>query len=245
MTKKDFLSRKMFFKAFIYKKTFFKLNIMLKHITVKMNKKLFQPMKFENVFNHNSFTGCVFEIFLMTLKTRNLPTLPSCQPGEIRNTSKYEFAFVIVLSQYHKKKFPNHSIQCYTEKDGKQFKIGKYSCDFFCKECKVGFFLEGTWKFICEKHPSDKTDNKTEKLHKLGIWKRKQFKILAKDVVGKIFVIPNCDISTGEYSSMFTKSTFFHSKLPNKVIEELKHYKREERVRLNYQNAMSIEYKYL
>ena len=37
---------------------------------------------------------------------------------------------------------------------------------------------------------------------------------------------------------MFTNRTFFHPKLPNKVIEKLKHYKREEHVRLNYQNAI-------
>ena len=166
-----------------------------------------------------------------------MPTLPSSKPGNIRNTSKYEISFVNGLNKIHKQKYKDHEIFSYVNKNGEQFKVKNFTADWFCKSCKIAFFIEGQFKYICNNHklPFDK---RRAYLNENGLRKRKLFKKISKLEVDQIFVIGQCCIVKKDYPQLFKESNLYDSKLPQMVLNNLKIFKKEKYDRIHYQKAI-------
>ena len=76
----------------------------------------------------------------------------SCVPGTIMNTSKYEISFWKIINEYHTKKYTTHTIHSYINNNLRQYQKGNYTADWCCKECKIAIFIEGNFKYVCNKH---------------------------------------------------------------------------------------------
>ena len=152
-TKNEFFKAGSFLKVIIISIYFEKANSLFKFLQIKINEETLLNDKInESVTDFPSFSSAIFSIFLKTIQYNKLPAIPSCAPGNIRNTSKYEISFCNVINKYHLSKFKNHEIKSYVNGDGQQFQIKPYSSDWYCKQCKIAIFIEGNFKYICKKH---------------------------------------------------------------------------------------------
>ena len=242
-TKNEFFKAGSFLKVIIISIYFEKANSLFKFLQIKINKETLLNDKInESVTDFPSFSSAIFSIFLKTIQYNKLPAIPSCAPGNIRNTSKYEISFCNVINKYHLSKFKNHEIKSYVNGDGQQFQIKPYSSDWYCKQCKIAIFIEGNFKYICKKHERSvkhvfKNENRKQ-LHISGEKKRKQLKKKAFNEVLKTFVIGQCCIVKNDYSNEFKKSNLFYGNFGDDVLNELKIYNKEKYTRMNYQKAI-------
>ena len=242
-TKMNFYIKSSIFTLIVYYDSLLKVETFLRNLGNTMDEKLGQKINnFKCLFNFNSFSSAIFSIFVSSLTNQKLPTLPSCLPGNIMNTSKYEISFCKVLNIYHKAVFKGHSIKSYINNDGRQYQSGKYSVDWYCKECRIGIFIEGNFKYICNEHESlvkhaFKNKNRLE-LSKRGKEKRLEFINSNKNNIDTIFVIGQCCILKNQYNTDFKISNLFYKKFGQDVLNELKKYQKDEYVRMNYQNAI-------
>ena len=222
--------------------------LIVRHKFLEMvNMTLIQIIEFLKSYGHefydedfsitkfSSFSSAIF--FIFNKVTKDLPTLPSSKPGNIRNTSKYEISFVNGLNKIHKQKYKDHEIFSYVNKNGEQFKVKNFTADWFCKSCKIAFFIEGQFKYICNNHklPFDK---RRAYLNENGLRKRKLFKKISKLEVDQIFVIGQCCIVKKDYPQLFKESNLYDSKLPQMVLNNLKVFKKEKYDRIHYQKAI-------
>ena len=215
----------------------------IKDITRKINTLLNkQEPKFNSLFNFKSFSSCVFTIFLTCLENQKIPSLPSCYPGNIKNTSKFEIAFCNILNRNHMSKFKNHTIKSYVNSDGRQYQNGVYTCDWFCKECKIGIFIEGTFKYVCDIHGNNGTSKikrkEIECLSKRGKIKRKKFLSASREDIKNIIVVGQCCIEEDQYNDKFVLSNLYYKNFGKDVLEEIKNYKKSEYDRMNYQKCI-------
>ena len=135
-----------------------------------------------------------------------------------------------------------HSIKSYINNDGRQYQNGKYSVDWYCKECRIGIFIEGNFKYICNEHESFvkhvfKNKNRLE-LSKRGREKRLEFIKCNTHNIDKIFVIGQCCILKNQYNTDFKTSTLFYKNFGQDVLKELHNYQKDEYIGINYQNAI-------
>ena len=244
ITKNHFFKISSITKLIVFFEAFEKMDSFLKIVSNNMDKKLKNRInKYESLFKFPSFSSAIFSIFLSSITKQKLPTLPSIVPGTIYNTSKYEIAFCKVLNDHHKKKFKNHSICSYVNGDGRQFQIGKLSVDWYCEECKTCIFIEGNFKFICKNHENTVKHVFKNKERKLlaakGLIKRKTFQNVAKDKIKKTYVIGQCCILKNDYNQDFKNSNLYYSDFGKDVINELSNFRKEEYIRMNFQNALT------
>ena len=218
-------------------------NNFLQDLTRKMNTNLSRNVnKLDTMFSYKSFSSCVFTIFLSCLENQKLPTLPSCYPGNIKNTSKYEISFCNILNIYHNSKYKNHTIKSYVNNDGTQYKKGVYTCDWYCEECKTAIFIEGSFKYVCNTHGNKGSDKikrkKIECLAKRGKRKRKMFTLNTREEIRNVFVVGQCCIEQDEYNFDFLSSNLYYKNFGKDVLEEIKKYNKSEYNRMNYQRCM-------
>ena len=178
-----------------------------------------------SIKNFDSFSSAIFSIFISV--SSKLPTLASHLPGSLKNTSKYEIAFVTGLNNFHNDRFEHHEIFSFINQNGHQFRIRNFTADWYCKQCKIAIFIEGNFKYICPRHDKKtnyigRLDQKRKQLHKNGQKKRKLFQKLGKDDVKKIFVIGQCCIDKKDYPRMFINSILYHPKLEDTVKNEIR-----------------------
>ena len=227
----------------VFTHAFEKMDYFLKIIAKNMNNKLGKPLNtFDSVLNFNSFSSCIFSIFITALDKQKIPTLPSCIPGTIMNTSKYEISFCKILNEYHLIQFKDHEIQSYINNDGRQFQKSFYSADWYCKQCKIAIFIEGNFKYVCNKHEkSVKHIFKNKKrflLAKRGKQKRLKFIAITKSEIDKTFVIGQCCIVNNQYNHDFKESILYYSDFGKNVLSELDNYDRSKYTRMNYQKCI-------
>ena len=230
-------------KLIILFETFIKMDFFLKSLADKIDINMNKPInKFDTMLNFSSFSSSIFSIFLSTLENQKQPTTSSSIPGTIYNTSKYEICFCIILNKFHKQKYPKHLVKSYINGNGQQFQVGKFSVDWFCKDCKTAIFIEGNFKYICNYHESLIIDTlKKEKRNKLalnGIKKRLQFKKETNNEIDNYFVIGQCCILKNDYKIDFKNSNLYYDSFGKDVLSELKSYVREDYIRMNYQKAI-------
>jgi hypothetical protein len=239
----DFYRKSSISTLIVYYDSLKKIEILLKSLANKMDIKLGKNINtFECLFHFSSFSAAIFSIFLSSLEHQKLPTLPSCVPGNIMNTSKYEISFCKVLNNYHQRMCSKHSIKSYINNDGRQYQNGKYTADWYCKECKIAIFIEGNFKFICNKHENSvkhvfKNKNRIL-LSKRGKEKRLEFIQCTKNEIDNVFVVGQCCILKNQYNDDFKMSNLYYTTFGKDVINELNNYNKSEYVRMNYQNAI-------
>lgn len=242
-TKLDFCVKYAMFSIIVYLKAFCVHELFLKDLLHKMHLNIGTNINnFNSILDFNSFSSCIFSIFLSALENQKLPTLPSCVPGTIMNTSKYEISFCKILNEYHKNQYTNHTIHSYINNNGRQYQKGNYTADWYCKECKVAIFIEGNFKYVCNKHEhSVKHVFKNKRrfiLAKNGEKKRMDFMIKTKEDIEKMYVIGQCCILKNQYSNSFKNSIFYYDEFGTDVLDELKRYSKSEYTRMNYQKAI-------
>ena len=227
----------------VFQKALHATNSFVQDLTRKMNNNLsINGNKLNTLFSFKSFSSCVFTIFLSCLENKKLPTLPSCYPGNIKNTSKYEISFCKVLNIYHNSKYKNHTIKSYVNNDGSQYKKGIYTCDWYCEECKTAIFIEGSFKYVCNIHGNKGRDKikrrKIECLAKKGKMKRKMFTINTRKEIKHIYVVGQCCIEQDEYNFDLVSSSLYYKNFGKDVLEEIKRYEKSDYERMNYQRCM-------
>ena len=111
----------------------------------------------------------------------------------------------------------------------------------YCVDCKVGIFIEGNFKYNCEKHTNRKTKDffKRNNLSKLGHLKRKTFLKEITNEVKQYFIIGECCIKQNDYPIAFKNSTFFSNTFGQSVLSRLKKFRKENYTRINYQNCIN------
>ena len=227
----------------VFQKALDATNSFVQDLTRKMNTMLSkQEQELNTLFSFKSFSSCVFTIFLSCLEKQKIPTLPSCYPGNIKNTSKYEISFCNILNIYHSSKYKNHTIKSYVNNDGRQYQKGVYTCDWYCKECKTAIFIEGSFKYVCNTHGNKGTDKikkrKIECLAKRGKRKRKNFISNARKEIKNVIVVGQCCIEQDEYNFDFVSSNLYYKNFGKDVLEEIKNYEKSDYDRMNYQRCM-------
>ena len=210
----------------VFQKALDATNSFVQELTRKMNTILSRKeQKLNTLFSFKSFSSCVFTIFLSCLEKQKIPALPSCYPGNIKNTSKYEISFCNILNIYHCSKYKTHTIKSYVNNDGRQYQKGVYTCDWYCKECKTAIFIEGSFKYVCPTHGNKGTDKvkkrKIECLAKRGKGKRKKFISNAREEIKNVFVVGQCCIEQDEYNFDFISSNLYYKNFGKDVLEEI------------------------
>ena len=244
MAKKTFLKRSSTSKIIILLEAFMKMDVLLKSIADKMDNEIGERINnFEGIFQFGSFSSAVFSIFLSSIYNQQLPTLGSITPGNLFNTSKYEISLCEVLNDFHNKKYKNHNVKSYVNGDGQQYTKGRLSVDWYCFECKTCIFVEGNFKYYCQKHENTvkhvfkNKDRKT--LYEKGKIKREDFMNQTKDIIEKTFVIAQCCIMKDDYNDDFKTSNLYYKDFGKNVLQLISNFKREEYQRMNFQNALS------
>ena len=242
--KKDFLQISSRRKLIILFESFQKINIFIKSIADKMDIEFGERINnFEGLFKFPSFSSAVFSIFVSALHNQKLPTLGSITPGTIFNTSKYEISLCEVLNKFHNKNYTNHTVKSYVNGDGQQYNKGRLSVDWYCEECEISIFVEGNFKYYCEKHEKTvKHVFKNKDRHKLaekGKIKRKLFIDETQDIIKKTYIIAQCCIMKDDYNEDFKNSNLYYPDFGKDVLYAISMFKREEYQRMNFQNALS------
>ena len=243
-TKEDFIKKSAFNAIIIYHTAFTKMDLFMKDIGIKMDEHLgIKANNFKGVLHFNSFSSASFSFFLSCMSKTKMPTFPSYEyNGNIFNSSKYEITFCKIFSEQHRSNFPSHKVKSFVDNDGEQFSLGRLSVDWFCADCKLAIFIEGNFKYICQKHSKLKNNSLNEKkrkiLHDKGLIKRERFKSISQAYVNTIFVIGQCCISASNYPKEFKTSKFYFNGFGKRVLQELNNFNRKEFIRISFQNAM-------
>lgn len=112
------------------------------------------------IYNYNSSSNAAFALIRNCIGT-NIPSHYG-KSGILKNTSKPEIIFCQLLIKMHTNCSPNSDHKMYSMfSPYGQFrpKECKVSCDFFCDACKTAYFIEGSYKIVCQYHSKNKHSN--------------------------------------------------------------------------------------